>query len=241
MQGFWVRAENDGGELTVNNNARAHSNQQWLKDNQMIPGILHLAVSSNANAYRDEIIVEFGHKSDRGGAQKMSGIYPTAPGLYSKKHNEKWSISFLTNISEHASIPLGFKAGVETIYTLSVPGSPFDEELLIEDLFTATMHSLTENPEYHFSAKPGDPEDRFILHFKALGTEAPPVQSPEIHYASGMLTVINTFDEAASVQVYDMNGRCLAVFTAARGLNRFSLKPHERRLCDQHDFIQVCR
>ena len=226
MQAFWVRAENHGATLTMNNSIRMHSNQEWLKSQKDSPGLLQLAISSEANRYSDEIIIEFGHQNDRGGAEKMFSMYQEAPGLYSKKHNENWSISFLTDINTHPVVPVGFKAGVKAIYTLSSTGTGFFEQVILEDLHTGTLHDLTQYDSYHFSAGPGDPQDRFLLHFMTVGTDQQYVAKPIVYHANAMLHVVNPWQTKADIQVYDAGGRLVQYFKAPTpGMHRFGFQP----------------
>lgn len=226
MQAFWVRAENHGTSLTMDNNVRLHTNQEWLKSQKETPGVLQLAVNSDVNRYSDEMVIEFGHQSDLGGAQKMFSMYEEAPGLYSKKYSENWSISFLTNISEHPVVPLGFKAGVKALYTISSTGTGFFEEVILEDLHSGTLHNLSHYNSYHFSAEPGDPVDRFLLHFMTVGTDNRSLAKVSVYYSNSMLHILNPWSEKVNVQVFDAGGRFISRFDAhSKGLHRFGFKP----------------
>jgi hypothetical protein len=226
MQAFWVRAENHGTSLSMDNNVRLHTDQEWLKSQKETPGVLQLAVSSEVNRYSDEIVIEFGHQSDHGGAQKMFSMYQESPGLYSKKHNENWSISFLTSISEHPVVPLGFRAGANALYTISSTGTGFFEEVILEDLQSGIMHDLSQYNSYHFSAEPNDPEDRFLLHFMTVGTDLHSLAKASVYYNNSTLHVFNPLNENVSVQLFDASGRLISRFNApSSGLHRFGFKP----------------
>lgn len=228
MQAFWVRAGVHEGILGMNNNVRVHSGQEWLKRQQSTPGIIRMMVSGSANSWRDEIIIEYGHHSDQGGAQKLFSIYIDAPGLYSQKHNDIWSISFLTSISEHPIVPIGFRSGVEAIYTISVTGADFFEEVILEDLYSGIKQILNYNSQYHFSSSPSDPDDRFLLHFKALGINDAFYAQPDIHVNRNMLYVLNPWHNKASISMYDASGRLVQHFEINPKSNsqlRLSLHP----------------
>ncbi len=226
MQAFWVRAENHGETFGMDNRVRLHSEQQWLKAQAEVPGVLQLAVTGNANSYRDEIILEFGHKSDRGGAEKMFSMYDAAPGMYSKKQNQQWSISFLTSTTEHPVVPVGFRAGDDGIYTISASGAAYFGEVMLEDLHKGLKHSLTLMSHYHFSAKSGDQPDRFLLHFKATAVDNHHTPQPHVYYSLEQLHVFNPWPHSANVQVFDAGGRLLRQFTAPnQGKHSYGFKP----------------
>ncbi|MBE0661744.1 MAG: T9SS type A sorting domain-containing protein [Bacteroidales bacterium] len=226
MQAFWVRAENHGSSMTMDNNVRLHTNQEWLKSHKETPDVLQLAVNSDVNRYSDEIIIEFGHQTDRGGAQKMFSMYQEAPGLYSKKYSENWSINFLTSISEHPVVPLGFRAGANAFYTISSSGTGFFEEVTLEDLHSGILHDLSQYSSYHFSAEPGDPQDRFLLHFMTVGTDIHSLVKASVYYNNSILHVFNPWNENISVQLFDASGRFISRFNApSKGLHRFGFKP----------------
>ncbi len=224
MQGFWVRANLDESEFAVTNIARVHQGKKWLKEESGFPGLISLAISNSANAYRDEVVIEYGHSNSLGGADKMFSLYETAPSLYAVKNNHKWSINFLTNIEEHPVIPLGFKAGIDAFYTLSAKETGQFDQVILRDLFTGTEHNLTLQPDYHFSAQAGDPENRFLLQFNITGIDKQEVLHPEIYYDKELLTVINTLNENAEVRIFDLNGRQITAFEAIKGKNQYRLK-----------------
>ena len=227
MQGFWVKAETDGALLAVNNPARVHSTQDWLKQQQEPQNGIRLLVHSTQSPWRDEVMLMFGHDSDLGGSEKLFSMYQAAPGLYTGKHGKKWSINLLADTEQHPLVPLGFRAGQQSTYTLEVEGGSAIDEIWLEDLFTAQVHDLKQTPSYQFTAGPAQPEDRFRLHFRAAAVGVPGLAAPmvKVYYHRGELFVINPFAETATIRVFDISGNLLAVFTASQGDNRFPFRP----------------
>lgn len=218
-QAFWVRAIADDEMLTVNNEARLHVEPGMLKDEGSLSGI-RLVVHGTANTYNDEVIIEFGHNNDQGGAEKMFSMIPEAPALYAPKQDTPFSISFLDQAANHRHIPLGFQAGVDATYTISAEGLMwFDEAVYLLDLHTGTQHKLSQTPSYTFSARTGDEPDRFLIQFgEETTTSAPWVESidPKIFTSNGNLHIENPWHEETSVQIFTLTG------AAVTGIERIS-------------------
>ena len=176
MQGFFVTAKTGamGTGLGLANEARVHGSQPWLKNGDA--KVCKLLVTAPQNAGKDEVVIEFGHPSDLGGAEKWFSFVNAAPTLYSEKAGEKYSISFLTTVDEHPEIPVAFKAGVDGTYALSaVFSSGFSSGILLEDLQTGKKADLGKSPDYLFNATTEDNPDRFVLRFFGAGEhEQPP-------------------------------------------------------------------
>lgn len=206
MQGFWVRAEQEG-TLGMDNQVRSNTIQQWLKSSQAEPGILRLTVTGEANQYSDEVIMEFGHQASVGGSQKLFSLLSEAPSLYTTKDNINYSISFLEDADQIPSVPLAFKAGVNGNYTLSVTGLEYFELVELEDLLTGIRHPLTVQNFYQFQASTGDDASRFVLHFKALGIEDQVATQPYAFYRKGEIVVFNPWQGPATLFVFDASGR----------------------------------
>lgn len=221
MQGFWVSAAQDG-ILGMDNRIRVHSDQNWLKNEKTVPGVLRLSVSSESNPYKDETILEFGHETNRGGSEKMFSIYPQAPGLYAIRNNDAFSISFWGNQEDHPAIPLGFKPGLDGFYTITAKGLEFFGEMELEDLQTGIIHPLSLINTYRFSAEEGDEPRRFILHFSALGVEDISLEQPYAFYQQGELSVFNPWQDAIRLQVFDAAGRQLFEHTLQQGQQQLS-------------------
>ena len=116
-QGFMVQASS-AGTLGMADGIRVHADQTYLKSTDAIANILRVKVAGNANAYSDEIVIEFGHQTDNGGAGKMFSFFETAPSLYTVKPDGNYSIDFRGEPGA-ITIPLNLKAGADGSYTLT--------------------------------------------------------------------------------------------------------------------------
>jgi hypothetical protein len=146
---------------------RVHNTQAYLKSTDAIANILRIKVAGDANTYSDEIVVEFGHPTANGGAEKMFSFYETAPSLYTVKPDGKYSVDFRGEPGA-VTIPLSFKAGADGSYTLTtsqLESFTSSTDITLEDLKLNTTQSLMQNPVYTFSSTKTDDGARFLLHF----------------------------------------------------------------------------
>ncbi len=165
-QGFMVKAET-AGTLGMDDRIRVHSTQPYLKSTEAPVSMLRLKVTGNANTYSDEIVVEFGHQTDAGGAEKMFSFYETAPGLFTVKPDGDYSVDFRGEPGP-MTIPMNFIAGADGNYQLAA--SQFESfspsaSIILEDLKLDKSQNLMQNPVYAFTATTYDAEARFLLHF----------------------------------------------------------------------------
>jgi hypothetical protein len=225
-QGFWVKATNPGN-LIMTNEIREHSNQSFLKSSSTYSKAIRLAINSTANSYSDELIIKFGNGNDIGGAEKMFSLYPSAPSLYSTKLNKKWSINNLTSVQNNTTIPIGFKAGADGNYCISLKGNQSLGNLTLEDIKLGVLHNLSGNAHYNFSGLICDDPDRFLLHFSATGVNEVLSNTPEIYYNNHNLSILNPWNDITTVNIFDVNGRLIASYPAKKGseIYNFSINP----------------
>ncbi len=207
-QGFMVQATSSG-TISMNDAVRVHADQAFLKSADAIPNILRLKVSGNANTYSDEILVEFGHQTSEGGAEKMNSFYEIAPSLFTVKTDGNYSIDFRGQ-PEAVTIPLSFKAGVDGNYTISanqLESFASTNAITLEDLKLSKKHDLMQNPVYNFVSSKNDDAARFLLHFGgAFGIGENAKEMPFQVYAFGNTVYIaNTSAIALKGDVYVYN------------------------------------
>ncbi|MCX6269594.1 MAG: S8 family serine peptidase [Bacteroidetes bacterium] len=211
-QGFMVKVASSG-TLGMEDGIRVHANQAFLKSSPGNPNILRLKVSGDATAYSDEAVIEFGHETALGGAEKMFSFYESAPGLFSVKPTGNYSIDFRSEFDQ-AVIPLSFMAGVDGNYALTasqLESFPPSFNITLEDLHTSKVQNFRHNPMYPFTAGVNDAEARFLLHFGGtFGVNDSEKEAPVSIYASGHAVCISSKSGVAlhgEVMVYDILGR----------------------------------
>ncbi|NTW26452.1 MAG: T9SS type A sorting domain-containing protein [Lentimicrobium sp.] len=208
MQGFFVVAS-AAGNLVMDNGARVHSTQAFLKsDNDNGFRLLVNAPDENGS---DEILLDFGHATSTGGAEKWNSFVPTAPGLYSPKDGNNFSISFLSSVSDNPVVPVNFKAGANGSYSLNAlfNSSAFATANL-EDKQTGIIYDLRLNPLYTFDATTADDENRFNLHFTTVGiNETEAEAAPLIYSYEKTVYISSKVTSDAEVFVRNITGQLL--------------------------------
>ena len=224
MQAFWVRASGEPADLGFDDRVRTHSDQPWLKAPGSRPGILRLAVSSDANPWQDEMILEFGHPGGQGGAKKMFSLYPEAPSLYSLVETTPYSISFHEQATEHTIVPIGFRPGAEGLFAISAEGADHFEQIYLVDKQLGFYHDLHTPGSYAFAAEPHDDPMRFELRFSAAGPTAihEPSASSNIWFYGNTLYV-NSLSDDLRLTLLELSGRHLRSFRPGWGEHAYPL------------------
>jgi hypothetical protein len=210
-EGFMVKAAAQE-YLYMADPIRVHNTQPYLKTTDAIANILRVKVAGNANTYSDEIVVEFGHPTANGGAEKMFSFYETAPSLYTVKPDGNYSIDFRGE-SGAVTIPLSFKAGIDGNYTLTasqLESFASSTEITLEDVKLNTTQNLMQNSAYTFSSTKTDDGARFLLHFGgAFSINENAKEQPIKVYASGNTVYIsNTAGSVMKGDMYVYNTMC---------------------------------
>ncbi len=207
-QGFFVQASSEGS-LSMTNNVRVHQNSTYLKSNTELRNVLKMKVSNSVNPYSDEVIIEFGHETAQGGAEKWFSMYDYAPGLYVPKNDQKYAIDFL-GIPSPQTIPLSLSAGIDATYTLTadfLSSFPSGTSIILEDKKTDLSQDLMLQSSYSFPANTSDDPDRFYLHFGgAIGISETSAENDLVIYSDGKQIFIQT-DHA------DLSNGSLSVYT----------------------------
>ncbi len=208
-QAFYVKASS-AGNLEMTDEVRVHSTQSWLK-NVTEFNTFRMIVSGEQNQYQDEIVIEFGHEENQGGAEKLNSMYSEAPSLSTNKEGEQFSIDFRSDPDSQSSIPLYFSCGVDGIYTLNTNLSSNFETIILEDLLLNVKVDLNINPSYSFAYNSNDQQNRFLLHFSPVGIEDLVTTSPiNIFAANGKVEIRNNKPIDAQVRVYNTSGQLLS-------------------------------
>jgi len=214
--GFFVALPGPNGNsatITIPWAARIHSNTELYKE--AIPNLLHLGITGNN--YQDETYILFtpgataGFDSDYD-AYKLWGL-PDAPQLYSMIPGAVLSGNVLPSIESNPEVSLGLRVGAETTYTITASGmESFDLSvpIYLDDLRLGVSANLRENPEYSFSAAPGDPQNRFRVRFHSTtGIDAQKAINIFIYAANEQLVLNNAGNYEGNYYVYGINGQLI--------------------------------
>ncbi|MFZ4399451.1 MAG: glycosyl hydrolase family 28-related protein [Bacteroidales bacterium] len=220
-QGFWVKAA-IAGIFSVNNTAREHASQLWLKTAIAENNSIRLKVTTSENTFSDELIINFGNQNNEGGAEKMFSLYQKAPNFYSSKLNKKWSINNLSSVFMDASIPLGFKAGIDGNYFISAVYDKSIGSILLEDLKTGISQNLSLDSNYLFYGQTNDNQDRFLLHLSYCVNTETNAEIPFVNYSKQKFNVFNPWGDKTTLSIYNINGRLIHFCEINKGYFNFT-------------------
>jgi hypothetical protein len=220
-QGFWVKATT-AGIFSINNNAREHAAQPWLKSILADNNTLRLKITSTENSFSDEMMICFGNTNDFGGAEKMSSLYQNAPEIFSTKLNKSWSINNLTSVSQNEEVTVGFKPGVDGNFTISASGVQFFGNVILYDLKTGIHHNLSIQNNYSFDALTTDNQNRFLLNFspKVINDES---EMPTLYYYNKSISIYNPWFENTDIYIYNEVGRLIDNFRVNNGNSNYTI------------------
>ena len=170
-QGFFVRASVDGAGISMNNNARTHNadvflkkgpSNSFLKSTKQEPQLARVTIGGNYGS--DETVVYFNADADfaydgKHDAAKLFGS-EKAPQLYTKKYESKTAIN---SINRHENINemflyLEVGANAEYVMNFSHTFGQFNN-LVLKDLVENKI--IQPNSNYRFNAKTTDNPRRF--------------------------------------------------------------------------------
>ncbi|NVO20850.1 MAG: T9SS type A sorting domain-containing protein [Bacteroidetes bacterium] len=216
MQGFMVKANAAGASLTLETQDRVHGGSAFYKSSQTVDNLLRLKVTGNN--HQDEAFVRFiddatSSFDSQWDAYKLAGG-PAVPNLYTQASSTKYSVNAMPINSMDNPVSLNLEVGANTSYTLSVAENSISPNIYVtlEDLKTGASQRLNSNPDYSFTAAPGDDPNRFRLHFKDATSIADPdaANNWTIYSQDGVLTVLSAQLLTGKVNVTDMEGRMIA-------------------------------
>jgi len=93
-----------------------------------------------------------------------------SPQIWTTSDDQKFLVNYLPEITSSNDVPLHFRAGVNTVYHLTIKGADSFENtsLILEDLQTGQKIDLSHVTSYDFTADKGDDTNRFVLHINGV-------------------------------------------------------------------------
>ena len=177
-QGFFVHVNHnsESGSISINNGARVKNNKPLREVcTRLMPGpYLKLRITEPAVGLEDQVVVRFLDNASSGfdkqhDAYDLKGL-TMAPQLYTTTPDMlELAVNTYPPLSTNTTIPLGFIAGTQDTYQLSVMGLynfGTDTLLFLEDLKLDTLYNLSAGFNLTFDAVPEDDPNRFVLHFQ---------------------------------------------------------------------------
>lgn len=174
--GFFIQVSNSSNTLTIPVAACTHDATVNYKNSDLIKGI-NLKVTGDANSFFDATQIQFLDNATEKwdvnlDAHKISGAN-TAPQLWTVSNNEDYALNSLPIPKENVSIPVGFKAGVNSTYHLAWTGMENMDsnlELLLEDKLEGNTINMRDVSSYDFNATTDDITSRFTFHINGTNS-----------------------------------------------------------------------
>ena len=175
--GFFIQVISGINSLTIPAADRTHNitNNYKRAAETSRKEILKFKINNDANAYYDVNTLGFKANATEGwdiafDSHKLFSFIKTTPQLWTVSKGQQFSTNYLPEVTTTYDVPLDFRAGVNTIYHLSVTGvNSFENtSLVLEDLQTGQEIDLSQQSSYDFSATTDDDDSRFVLHINGV-------------------------------------------------------------------------
>lgn len=210
---FMVKVEGNAGtygSLTIPASQRIHSSQPWYKETGF-PVIRLVARDLDQPSFQESQI-RFNPLSTKNFDVDFDGRYLPgyAPVFYSVSGEEKLMVNSLPGTEENMYVPLIFekKNGDHFRIEAEISGN-ISPQVLLTDKKTGTVHNLTNDPVYGFTADEGDESERFGITFIHADIAEPSGQKTHV-YAHGNAIMIN-HPGNTRVEIFGITGECLVV------------------------------
>ena len=224
-QGFFVHVSDAAGTypqygtLKMTNAVRVHNTATFFKDVQT--NLIRLEVSGNG--YKDEALVRFLADATPAfdgeyDAHKLFGDVAEAAQLYSLGSTPL----AINSLPETNTVPVGLHAGASGVYTIAAIEINDLQYVALEDTKTCVFTELAKSA-YSFNFEAGENEQRFILHFSALGIDENKITDANIYSYQKTVFVDLKNQVKGDIYVYNISGQLVASIPSAMGMNRINL------------------
>lgn len=240
QQGFFVQTIPAGGTFGLDDDVKVHSEQDFLKDEQIVADRLSLTITNGQ--LTDETVIHFNVNATAGKDFSYDSDKYLAPTvdynpdgtvlrvrnqIYSVSDNVKRAINTFNNINETPAVTVGILVGEEgelTINALNIESFDATTPIFLEDQKEELFINLRDNSSYTFTASPEDDENRFKVHFAdPLGIDDPANTDVYSIYAYNKDVYVNFNGDRGEIVIYNVMGQEVYRSVAAKGLNKITL------------------
>ncbi len=234
-QGFFVRAVDGGGTMTIANVAMVHNEQGFYKNTE---DEAMLVLKARGNDVTSQTAIRFNENAtseiDRlFDVHKIICNSPDVPNLYTKCEDQPMAINTLPSISKHETVPTWFEAGMDGNYSIlatELNTIPEEVPVYLEDVALNYLQDLKAKPEYVFDYTSSEVRD-FKIHFKDvtgiedLGSSSVP--AIQCYLSNDKLHVNFTSDGPegwanANIDVYTISGQLILSRAISRQKNEIT-------------------
>lgn len=220
-QGFFVEVNGSfaTGTVTMNNNVRTHTSTPYLKT---VPtDYVQLRVTGSDKS--DETVIRF----DPNASLLFDGQYDGAKLMATdESYPQIYSVAD-RNLSYNALpetdwVQLGFFAGVDGEYNISIADISDISNVWLEDTFTGILTNLTAD-SYTFSHNVLNETDRFFLHFTPLAVPENIAGMINIYSSNHDIVVSVPANTTGLVKIYNLMGQETASASITDVVTRITL------------------
>ncbi len=226
-QGFFVQVKDNGGSypeygtLKINSDACVHSDTAFLKGNKALNNLLRLQISNGT--WQDETVIRFSDNASQEwdsnmDAHKLFSFNPDYPQIFSTD-NGFMSINTVSPATE--KIPLDVKGKDNQMMTISLTENTTNyDAIFLKDNLTGEYTNLLVS-DFTF-VHDAFYSDRFEISFLITGEaeNRDHVQHFTV-YASNQNINVRTYNQTATVHIYNLLGQQLLKQSVKDGINTF--------------------
>ena len=221
MHGFFIYFgpdEKEAGTITIPAGARTHGDNEGYKETD---DLLRLVARDVDHQTAQEVILRFKEVASTGFDLPYDAYFLAghAPALYFLAGEKQLSTYSHPTWTDSLTIPMGFEKNTANEFSLELAETIPDTPVFLYDMQSETLHELTTNEPYTFSAAEGDHPRRFELR---LGLVLPDKLREEPVYVYAFNNVVHLIfqDEEAgrTLEVIDIKGRKVFSRTLGHGL-----------------------
>ncbi len=220
-QGFFVEVTNSfaTGTVTMNNDVRTHTTTPYLKSSPTD----YVKLTATGSDKSDETVIRFEPNATplfdgQFDGAKLAPGDETYPQIYSIA-DRKLAYNALP---EANTVQLGFHAGLNGEYQISLTDIADISNVWLEDTFTSEFTNLTTD-SYSFVYTVGDATDRFVLHFTELAVSENAADLINIYSSQKDVYVNVPLNTNGDIVIYNLMGQEVTR-TAIKGvLNKVTL------------------
>ncbi len=219
-QGFFIEAT-AAATLSLDNSVRVHSSAAFYKNSEEVVNNL-IRVEISGNNYTDQAVVRFLPEATAEfdgayDAHKLFGDVPEAAQIYTTGSSEL----AINTMPETSVVPLGVH-GISGTYTIAATEINDLNFVTLEDTKTGVFTELA-NSSYTFNFATGEKEQRFKLHFSALGI-GETVNTTANIFSYQQTVYINLNENVkGDIFVYSITGQLVTSKPSAVGMNEIKL------------------
>jgi nitrogen fixation protein len=170
-QGFFVRAFDLGGVMTIADAYKSHVNgtMYYKSDNANI-----VIIEANGNNYKDQAWINFNEQTIAGfdmnnDVDKIVAVSnPELPQIFTTLADGRKLA--MNSLPQTTTVPMSFTAIQSGTFTINAVQTGACTKVVLEDLFKGTFTDLMTS-SYTFDYTAGDAEGRFLLHFNGTSVQ----------------------------------------------------------------------